>query len=227
MSVARAVGLFFVAISTLSIVQTVREGALWKSGEDNFAEESLRGVPIHFGDHLVTITDDQPNDSEHSYKESEGSVQLLIDSRPYRTPSRARIRRGLNDFGRYFGWIDAWVFTSGRDTTFWLACRIQPSGSASPTFEITTARRGGAITTEVFEPWQLSTDYRRFRATNFMQTGARVFPLSKVDMLGMMPIFALVFPIGTFLLGILLMRRGNGMPKPGDSSPPDTASIRQ
>lgn len=211
-AIARACGVFLVAISVLSIAQTLREVVLFESGESKYPEGPALRLPIHFGGHVVAVADDQPHmpgDTNTYYKATQGRIQVFIDSHPHGEPSTARIRVTLDGLGRYFGWVDALQFKKSNDSdaSVWFSRRIQKTASAPPIYEITTIDGNGAIATDTFPAWRLGTDYHRFRATQFMQTGTHVMPLSMADVLGVMPIFVLVFPLGTLLLGVLLLRR--------------------
>jgi hypothetical protein len=215
---ARVIGLFLTIVSIFSIAQTIREIVFFESGESKYAEANVIHLPARFGGHLVSVADDQPHlprDENDYYKSTQGRIQLLIDSQPLGKSSAGRIRVTLDDLGRYFGWVDVWQFKESnvRDSSLWVARRIQETPSVSPLYEITTIDGNGAIVTDTFPPWRLGTDYRRFRATQFMQSGAQVMPLSVADMLGMMPVLVLVFPLGTLLLGVLLLGKRKTPPK--------------
>ena len=117
-------GGLLIAISLAAVVQSVREYALWQAGA-NYAEESFLPLPIVFGGHTFTIRDDQPYDSGGSEQEYEGSVQWIRDGVPFESASRARVRRGRNDIGRYHLWLDAWKIRERAtgQKTLWLARR--------------------------------------------------------------------------------------------------------
>jgi hypothetical protein len=207
-------GGMLVALSALSVVQTVREIALWQSGRQAYDEVDPRVADQQsfvFAGHTVSVADDQPMDSVYSQAEYEGTIQPFMDGRPLAAPSRALVRRGLDDMGRYHFWFDAWVFRarSGGPPTLWLARRLQATDAATPRFEVITVATDGTHQTRVFRAWQLGTDYRLRRATQFVADGEwMIFPLSLGGVLGFFPPLLLIFPIGTAVAGALLFAWG-------------------
>jgi hypothetical protein len=213
----RLLGSLLVALSVLAVVQTAREILLWKRGFSAYLEESPLERTIRFGGHTFTVVDDQPSDVAHSETAFEGTVQLLMDGRPLHSPARALVRRGRADLGRYHMWLDAWVFRdrATSEQTLWFAQRRESAATLGPRFEVTEVSADGAIRTRQLRGWQLGSDYRLFRATQFVRRGEwSVFPLAVGDVAGLFPLLLLVLPLGTFLVGILLMRQGRGAGTP-------------
>ena len=209
---ARAIGIALVALSVLAVLQTVREVVLRDLGDRAYAEESLQERPFAFAGHTFTVADDQPVEGTHSQVDHDGRIQPLLDGKPLGPPSRARVRRGLTDLGRYHLWFDAWVFrerATGR-ASLWLARRLQPTDAISPRFEVVTVASDGTRERRVLRAWRLGTDYRLFRATQFVREGAwAAMPLSLGATFGVFPVLLLAFPVGTFVAGVLLMRGGS------------------
>jgi hypothetical protein len=209
--IARVVGITLLGLSGLSVAQTAREIALWELGSRRYAEESPQARAFAFAGHTFGVADDQPLDNTRSQAAFEGRIQPLMDGRPLGPPSRALVRRGLADLGRYHLWYDAWLFrerASGR-TTLWLARRLQPTDASGPRFEVVTVDPGGRVQRRVLRPWRLGTEYRLFRATQFVREGTwTVMPLSLDAVIGFVPLFLLVFPLGTAVVGVRLIRGG-------------------
>jgi hypothetical protein len=215
--IPRAIGMALVALSALAVLQTAREVVLRQLGDRAYTEELRQERPLAFAGHTITVADDQPVDGTRSQADHDGWIQPLMDGKPLGPPSRARVRRGLADLGRYHLWFDAWVFrdrATGR-ASLWLARRLQPTDASDPRFEVVTVAPDGARERRVLRAWRLGTDYRLFRATQFVREGAwSAMPLSLGATFGVFPVLLLAFPIGTFFAGVLLMRRGSSA-RPG------------
>jgi hypothetical protein len=207
---ALIVGLTLTALSIGAVVQSTREYLLWEAGRRDYAEDSFLERPFTFAGHTFTVEDDQPTDSTYSEIAYEGRIRLLMDGRPLGPPSRALVRPGRHDLGRYHLWFDAWHFkerASGR-TTLWLTRRLQPDSAASPRFEVITLAENGAPSRRLLSTWQLGASYPLFRSTQFVRDGtSAAIPLSMLEA-AIFPPILLVFPIGTFVLGLYLIRRG-------------------
>jgi hypothetical protein len=188
----------------------VREYLLWESGAQQYREDSYLERPFTFAGQPIDIRDDQPTDSVTSEREYEGVIQILIDGQPLGPPARALVRRGRTDLGRYHLWFSAWTFTdraTGR-TTLWLARRHQPDSTEGPRFEVTTVAEDGTRETRLLRQWQLGTSYPLFRSTQFVRDGSFfAIPLSMLEAFIFPPIL-LMFPIGTLIVGVVLVRRG-------------------
>jgi hypothetical protein len=199
-----------VLFSLAAIVQSTREYALWETGQRTYDEDSFLALPIVFGGHSFDIRDDQPRDTAYSEDEYEGSVQWMRDGAPYESPSRARIRPGRNDIGRYHLWLDAWRFyerATGR-TSLWLVRRLQPGNTGRPQFEVITVEQDGSTRLQRLRTWELGRSFPLFRATQFVRDGtSSAIPLSMLEAFIFPPIL-LVFPVGSLALGLILLRRG-------------------
>jgi hypothetical protein len=207
------VGWSLISVSVVSVVQTFREIALWEQGNRSYSEQSPQERPFAFAGHSFTVVDNQPTDATHSETEYAGRIQPLIDGRALGPPSYARVRRGRDNLGRYHGWFDAWIFrdrTDGRQT-LWLARRLQATATETPRFEVITVGESQTLQRRVLGAWRLGGDYRLYRATQFVREGTLgTMPLALGDLIGLLPVALIVFPIGTFVLGIVLVRRNAG-----------------
>jgi hypothetical protein len=208
--VSRVLGWALIALSLLAVAQSVREITLWEYGRRKYSEDSPLGRAISFAGHTFSVADDQPDDGTHSQTEYDGTIQPVMDGKPLGPPSHARVRRGLDDLGRYHTWYDAWLFTdrTTADTTLWLARRLQATEQSVPRFELTVVDGSGQVRRRVLSRWALDLDYRVFRGTQFVREDLwTVMPLSLVSLLGYVPPLLALFPIGSFLLGVRLLRR--------------------
>jgi hypothetical protein len=202
-------GLLLVTLSLAACVQSFREYRLWENGARAYSEDFYLDLPFSFANHTFSIADDQPIDTAYSEQEFEGSAYLLMDGRPLTAPSRALVRRGHSDLGRYHLWIDAWKFVGASgDSALWLVRRLQQVESATPRYEVITLAGSGAPDRHVYAGWQLGRSYPLFRATQFLRTGVlEGMPLSMLDALIFWPIL-LIFPFGSFVLGSVLLWQG-------------------
>jgi hypothetical protein len=202
-------GALLIAVSSAAVVQSIREYFLWERGERRFSEESFLKLPIQFQERTFDIRDDQPTDSTYSEEEYEGTVELVMDGKPIGPRSRAMVRRGRKDIGRYHLWIDAWLFKdrqSGR-TSLWLVRRLEVQPGASARYEVTTVADSGSVQTQVLRGWDLGASYPLFRSTQFIRSGLLSgVSLSMLDAFYFWPILS-VFPVGSLVLGVWLVRR--------------------
>jgi hypothetical protein len=130
-----------------------------------------------------------------------------MDGRDLGEPSQASVRRGRRDLGRYHTWVDAWRLrdrTTNR-TTLWLVRRIHPLSERQTRYEVTTVEQDGTHHTSTLRTWQLGANYPLFRSTQFIRDGSAI-PLSMLGAV-IFPPLLIVFPLGTLVLGIILLRR--------------------
>lgn len=197
-------------VSALSVVQTAREILLGVIGDHLYEEAALQQRTFAFAGHAFSVADDQPQSGTGSQTEQDGTIQPLIDGQPLGPSSHARVRPGLEDLGRYHLWYDAWLFrerTTG-NSTLWLARRLQRGEGDSPRFEVTVVEPDGTLQTRILRGWQLGTESRLYRATQFVRGSTwTVLPLSLGDALGYFPLLLFVFPVGTSVLGARLLKR--------------------
>ncbi len=205
----RIIGVVLIALSVIPVVQTARLYYLFEGGRAAFDEETPNASPIVFGKRTIAVSDDQPHDSSGTYSEFDGHIELTLDGQPFGIPSRAEIRRGLDGFGRYHGWFDVWIFRSRESgqSSLWIGRRIQATRAASPVFEIATISEDGRVQSDTLRAWRLGFDYRHFRTTQFIRSGTwATMPLT-LELGFFFPPSLIIFPIGTFVAGIMLMRR--------------------
>ena len=206
---ANALGIALLVVSALAILQTARELLLFLTGERAFEERPVSETTFNFAGRSVSIVDDQPVDTGYSEIATQGLIDARIDGKSIAVPVRAEIRRHHRDSGRYYGWYQAWIFRSRstNDSALYLARRVQSSQEDSPEFEITVVDRSGKADRRVLRAWELGWDYRVFRSTQLIRQGTwNVMPLTLSSVIGIFPLFLLIFPVGTTVLGILLMK---------------------
>jgi hypothetical protein len=205
----RTFGWILIVLSALSVVQTVRLAWLFERGGAAFDEATVRSSPVNFAGRTITVSDDQPHtqDTIDSRTEFDGVITVELDGHPYGTPSRAEVRRALDDLGRYFGWVDVWTFRSREsgETTLWMGRRLQPARGATPLFEITTIDEKGRVNADTLRAWRLGFDYRHYRTTQFIRSGTwATMPLT-LELAGFVPLTLLVFPIGSAIAGVMMI----------------------
>ncbi len=207
-------GVMLVAVSVASIIQSFREYRLWERGNQRYDERSLLERPFRFAGRSFTIADGHPfsppGDGEYTAEAAvSGTVQILRNQSPLGPPSRAEVRPARNDLGRYHLWFDAWVFRDKQsgDSALWMARRIEAEGSR-PRYEVITITDDGIETRRLLRKHQLGRSYPVFRSTQFLR-GSSFFivPLSVLDFF-IFPAFLFIFPIGTLIIGLLLIRGG-------------------
>ena len=198
----RVVGWSLILLSVLSVLQSWREYRLWRDDAPRYIDDNIDERTFSFGSHLISVSDDQPDDALHSEKEWAGTLSMKLDGYPIGDPSFAGIRRSRTDRGRYHSWMDAWTFRD-RDTgrrSLWLARRLQPPGSWQPHFEVTVLDTVGTVQTRTYRADQLGASFPLYRSTQFLLWGESAFPLSMINF-AIFPLALLVFPFGTFFVG--------------------------
>jgi hypothetical protein len=202
------VGWGLILFSLISVIQTARAIWLWESASRCCTERSVQSAPITFAGSTIEVSDNLPRTATGSQSASQGEIQLRIDGQPVGVPSRAAVRSGLTDLGRYHGWLDAWVFTDrGSDSSLWITRRLQPAANDPVRFELVIVRSNGAVERRTVHGWQLAFDFPSFRSTQFIRSEWEVLPLDVSEVAGFFPIFLLLFPLGTLVAGIVLLVR--------------------
>jgi len=210
LSIRSTIGWFLVGLSVLCVIQSAREWRAWTPDRQLAEREVPLAMPIRFAGHRIDVVDDQPTDSISSEHAVEGRIQLYLDGHPLGRPSRALVRPGRRDLGRYHMWFQATRFhyiESGKDVLYF-ARRMQATPGSSVRFEVNTLDENGVVTRDVLHPWSLGGRYAVWRATQFLRAHEwEAFPLSMLEGV-MVPIILLIFPIGTLILGIALVLLG-------------------
>lgn len=180
-----------------------------ETGEWLYSEASILDHPFRFAGRTFAVADDQPTAAVNDEVGHEGIVQILMEGKPLGEPSRALVRRGRTDLGRYHLWFDAWIFqerATGR-RALWIARRIQVRDDVRPAFEVVTVQEDGSVATRRYRTYELGADYRLFRTTQFVRDGtSSAIPLSMLEAVYFWPLL-LFYPIGSLALGVILIRR--------------------
>lgn len=204
-------GIALIALSVTSMIQSIREWRMWDTGAARYDEETFgTDTVVVFAGMTVRIVDDQPLDSVRSERAYEGRLQFTVDDDTLGASSRARIRRGRRDVGRYHLWADVWRFTdrASGDSSLWLVRRLQERAEGRPRFEVISISSGKVRQREMLRTWQLGRSYRHFRSTQFIRDGtSAAFPLSVLDAF-YFPLLLLIYPLGSLVLGVWLWWSG-------------------
>jgi hypothetical protein len=207
--VRRTLGAILIALSVLALIQSARELLVWERGRHAYAEESLVELPIAFAGHHFTVRDDQSRQSGNTEHGREGTAEWLRDGVSMDRALRAIVRPARHDLGRYHLWLDAWKFVDRAtgDTALWLTRRVQPSASHRATFEVTVIDSRGASSVNRYSAWQLGRTYPVLRSTQFLHDDdSEGMPFSMLGAVVFPPIL-IVFPLGSLVAGVLLVRR--------------------
>lgn len=197
-------------LSLIAFIQTARAIGLWEVAGHRYAEHSVQDLPITFAVETIEISDNLARAASGSQDESEGELQIRLSGRPQGVPTRAAVRMGLTDIGRYHGWLDAWVFVrrSDNDSSLWVTRRLQTAAADPARFELLIVHSNGAAETRTVRGWQLGFDYPSYRSTQFVRSSEwEVLPLDVSEVAGFFPILLLIFPVGTLVVGIVLLRK--------------------
>jgi hypothetical protein len=204
------VGWGLVLLSLIAVIQSARAVGLWEIAGRRYTEHSVQDLPITFAGQAIEIRDNLARTATGSQAASEGKIEVRLNGRLQGVASRAAIRMGLGDIGRYHGWLDAWIFVAraNGDSTLWITRRLQAADSDPARFELVVVHANGTVETRTVRGWQLGFDYPSFRSTQFVRSGAwEALPLDVSDLAGLFPILLLIFPLGTLFTGIFLLRR--------------------
>jgi hypothetical protein len=208
------IGGILAAVSVASIIQSFREYLLWERGSRRYDERPLLERPFRFAGQSFTVADSHPytpaGEGEYTSEAAVwGTIQVFRDQSPLDSRSRAEVRPGRKDLGRYHLWFDASVFRDKQsgDSALWMARRIEAEGSR-PLYEVITIAADGGEIRRLLRTHQLGRSYPIFRSTQFLR-GSTFFvvPLSVLDFF-IFPPFLLIFPVGTLITGLLLVRSG-------------------
>jgi hypothetical protein len=197
--------------SAIAVLQTMREMHISEQ-YTSYAQIEHSSRALRIAGRYIELSDEfpyQPTEPARTEDRRPGVVTFRIDGRVVGSPARLELRTGRNDLGRYHGWVHLLSFRDLRtgEESLWIARRLQPSASDVARFELSVLSRDGTVDTQVLSGWQLSTEYRRHRATQLLtESEWTAFPLSVVPFLHFPPLL-LVFPLGSASCGAWLLRR--------------------
>jgi hypothetical protein len=104
-------------------------------------------------------------------------------------------------------WIDVVKFVdqASRDSSLWISRRLQRADTVPPVFEIITLDTAGSYRVQQHTRDEVRADFRISFATGLIAEDApTAFPLSVAELAGF-PLLLLFFPLGTAVLGIILV----------------------
>jgi hypothetical protein len=210
MGTGRVVGIVLLSVSVFAIVQTAREVAQGVNAE--WTETPLNDTVFAFAGRSIEITKQATADarSEPARVQQE---RVRIDGVDMGTAVSTRMATwAFLPNQRSPHWFDALKFVdrAGGDSSLWLARRLQVADSVPPRFEIITVDAQGNIGVHQYAQDEVRSEYRVRAATALIAENSRSqFSLSVVG-LALVPYLLLVFPIGTGLVGIVLIRQPRG-----------------
>ena len=206
MSVRRAIGLALFLPSVAACVQTARE--VWQSLGSPWTESPIADSTFTFVGHRIAIV--KRVDSSAASRDSVVSLErILIDGVAVGESTSLRMSTWPYQGNRRSPhWVDAVKFVnhSARDSSVWIARRLQIADTAPPRFEIFTLDAKGHHTIALRAQQELRSEYRLNTVTALVAEDPRPeFPLSVVSFVWF-PYLWLVYPLGTGLLGFVMLR---------------------
>ena len=207
MSVRRASGAILVLVSLASVVQTAREVS--QGLGSGWAESPVVDTAFTFAGRTITILKPPRSDGGPPRAQVQ-QERVRIDGVDIGAVTELRMATW-----RYQGdrrsphWFDAVKFMdhAGRDSSLWIARRLQATDTVPPRFEIITVDATGQLHVALHSQAEVRDDYRLGTVTALVAEDSRPeFPLSVVPLLWGSYLFV-VLPLVTGLLGLALLRR--------------------
>ena len=207
MHIRRFVGVVLLSLSSLAVVQTAREA--WQELGTPWTWTPISDTAFTFAGHSIVI-EKPPRADAGPRRAWVPQEQVRIDGVAVGAATGLRMATWPYQVDRRSPhWFDAIKFVdrAGRDSSVWLARRLQVADSVPPRFEIITVDAQGHSTVQVHPQSEVRGEYRRGTVTALIaEDPSQEFPLSVVGLLWV-PYLLLVFPIGTGVLGVVLLRR--------------------
>lgn len=208
MSVRRAVGVALLSLSLVAVVQTARE--VWQGVGSGWTESPVVDTAFTFAGRTITILKPPRSDGGPT-RAWVPQERVRIDGVDIGAATGLRMATWPYQVDRRSPhWFDAVTFVdrAGRDSSLWMARRLQAADTVRPRFEIITVDATGNYTVQVRTQEEVRGEYRLGTVTALVGENSRPeFPLSVVNLLWL-PYLLLVFPIGTGIVGVLLFRSG-------------------
>lgn len=207
MGVNRLVGAGLLIISTVSLIQTVRE--LMPLFTHRWVETTMNIPAFTFAGRSIAII-------APSGAEIQGGSETVVQERVKIDGSEVGAATGrrmttwrMRDDRRSPEWLKAVIVEDRktRDSSLWIARRLQASDSERPRIETITVDAAGVVSVRTHAADRLGGD-RRLRAATETITDEPLldFPLSVAVWGVWMPYLWLIYPIGTGVLGFVLLR---------------------
>ena len=207
MGISRFVGAGLLVISTISLVQTVRE--LLPLLTRRWTETTMTHHRFTFAGRAIEIS--RPTDAEiGATPEAVLQERVRIDgvSVGEATGRRMATWRMRND-ERSSEWLKAVIIEDRKDndSSLWIARRLQPAETDEPRIETITVDAAGAVNVRMHSADNVDGAYQLSVATATITDQPRLdFPLSAAAWGVWVPFLWLVYPIGTGVLGFVLLR---------------------
>ena len=206
LSFRRAIGGVLLLLSVAAVVQTARE--VWQGLGSDWTESPLSGNEFAFAGRTITIV--KPTKDSAASKGALVKQELVfIDGVEVGAATNGRMSTWpFIGSRRSPHWFDAVKFVdrAARDSSLWMARRLQVADTVPPRFEIITLDATGRYSVQTRSQTELRGDYRLSSVTGLVgEDPSWEFPLSVVNFVWF-PYLWLVFPIGTSLLGVILLR---------------------
>lgn len=201
-------GATLLTLTATCVVQTTREvltgtSARWTGTEVRADSFAFAGHAIAIARPAVTSTTDR-----HQLIDEE---RVLIDGAPVgATRTQRTVGWPLGDGRRSPHWLTVMRFVDrdARDSSLWIARRVQHADMEAPRFEVVTVDARGKLEVRTHAADELSGDYRLGTVTALIGEDVQpTFPFSVVPLLWFSYLLVLL-PVTTGVLGFMLLRRG-------------------
>ena len=205
MTARRVAGIILLSLSLFSVVQTIQE--VWQSYNSEWTESPIRDNEFRFAGRTISI--EKPPYSSSSNDQRVQQERIRIDGMEVGAATGLRMSRWRLPSGiRSPHWLTVMAFVDRArgDSSLWIARRLQAADSVPQRFEIITIDATGEYRVQMHTQDELRRDYRLNAVTGLV--GESPFPefwLSIVNF-AMVPWLLLIFPIGTGVLGVALLR---------------------
>lgn len=206
MRIRGVVGVVLLSLSSLAVVQTAREA--WQELGTPWTSTPMSDTAFTFSGRSIVIKR-PPRVDAGPRPALVPQERVLIDGVAVGAATGLRMATWPYQGDRRSPhWLDAekFVHRAGRDSSVWLARRLQVADSVPPRFEIIAVEANGQTSVHVYGQSEVRGEYRRGTVTALIAEDPRPeFPFSVVGLLWV-PYLLLVFPIGTGIVGVVLLR---------------------
>lgn len=202
------VGAALLTLTAICVVQTARE--VLDGTSTRWTETEIRADTFAFADHAIAIVRPAVT-STTDRRAVVDEERVLFDGMPIGAPRVQRtVGWPLADGRRSPHWLTVvrFVDRDARDSSLWIARRVQHADADPPRFEVVVVDAGGRPSVQTYEANALSGDYRLRSVTGLIGEDVQpTFPGSIVPFLWFSYGMVLV-PIVAGVLGFVLLRSG-------------------
>lgn len=195
------------AFTAIVVVQTTRE--IVSGTSLRWHESHMRADTFVFASRHVAIVraPDVASAKPHGEVDQE---RVLIDGTPVgESVARRLVKWPLGDGRRSPHWLTITKFVSrdARDSSVWIARRLQRTDAESPRIDVVTIDATGAVRAQVHDMHNMPRTYQLTTAAWLVaEDHAPMFPFSVLPLAWFGYLF-LALPIVTGVLGVVLLRR--------------------